>query len=340
MDARVTTATFFTEELHLFIDSLVNDYIGELDSSGHLHPSRTKSRSIQPSLDRNFRKKLGESNEEPGYAPSETFKSLFNVLNSSNLDGIAVPPNPTNKVEEQNYINRAIEIINTTASIQKFAIRKDNGEIKIIDYSSNNCLTRSGTEVSKKFTQLDNSKFELELGNSRFAVELSDQSDPEVKLYFEEITPEQGEEETGVQNEILSIQDDTIDDDFYNPLFDENGNPFPQNNYNDETSSSEISIEDYITLMINYLKDDSEPMFKNNLINIIATSNNENVVKIRNYLLNNFKGLLKDGQYNQSYLINQLAQLYKIKDVELERKDNNNEQVTEKNKCNKFSIGI
>jgi hypothetical protein len=46
MDARVTTSTFFSDELHLFIDSLVNDYIGELDNSGHLRPSKTNSRSI------------------------------------------------------------------------------------------------------------------------------------------------------------------------------------------------------------------------------------------------------------------------------------------------------
>jgi hypothetical protein len=52
-------------------------------------------------LDKQFRKSLGSStNEESEYTPSENFKSLFEVLNSSNLDGIAIPLNPTNKVEE------------------------------------------------------------------------------------------------------------------------------------------------------------------------------------------------------------------------------------------------
>ena len=339
MDARVTTATFFTEELHLFIDSLVNDYIGELDNSGHLHPSKTKSRSIQPSLDRNFRKNLGESNEEPEYTPSENFKLLSQILNSSNLEGITIPNNPTNKVEEQNYINRAIEIINTTASIQKFVIRKDNGEIKIIDYSSNNCLTRFGTEISKKFTQLSNSEFELEFGNSKFTVKLSDPSEPETKLYFEDVTPEQEEQQNTVQDEVLTIQDGALDDDFYNPLLDENNNFIVPFDYDTEIIT--VSIEDYIKLMINYLKDTNQnPIYKDTLINIIATSNDPIVTKIRNYLLNNFEGLLKDGQYNQKYMIAQFKNLYRDENIELKRKDNNNEQLTEQNKCNKFSIGI
>jgi hypothetical protein len=48
--------------------------------------------------------------------------------------------------------------------------------------------------------------------------------------------------------------------------------------------------------MINYLKDDSEERtYKDNLIDIISTSPNPIIVKIRNYLLNNFEELLKDG---------------------------------------------
>ena len=211
MDARVTTPTFFSNQLNLFIDKIVNYYIltASRDDTGKLTYSntRTDNRSIEQSLYTGFTRELSDDPSTPptppppppAYTPSGNFDKLYK-LNIVDKDGNMIPFLPTtllpdgsispiipkSKAEEDQWIKDVMEEINTRSDIKKFAIMI-NGKVEIIDYQNNNCLCN--LEGTKNFQQISETEFSLEFGDRKF--EGTKEKDGAVdKIAFKEILDE------------------------------------------------------------------------------------------------------------------------------------------------------